>query len=531
MTQASLWGLGRTIAEEHPSLWGGLIDLDPRDTTEAASSLLCDEMLGPEREDQIAYRQGVRHVARLVRYKGGASSHLRWRTDASYLITGGLGDLGLRVARWMVEQGARRLVLMGRTALPPRAAWKDLDPLSRTAHQIAAIRELELMGASVLPAAVDVADEAQMGLFFKTYEQENWPPIRGVVHAAGVVEGQPVAELETETLLRVMRPKLLGAWLLQRYLTDAPLDFFVLFSSGSSLLNSPLLGAYAAANALLDALAHERRAQGRPALSINWGFWSEVGMAARYLRENGREFAPHGMGTFAPEQGLEALGRLMRQDATEVCVMPIDWRQWSQYHPTASQSPVLAHLIEDDPGQTAAAHDNSPTNSRLSREELASARPEARAAMLEDALRQQVATVLKLSPSRINSQTPLIHLGIDSIMAIELKNRIESMLGIAVPIVTFLQGPSISSIASQMVEQLMRETEPITPVSSPAEGAPDGNGHHQNLTTVDGAHEGAAAMLIDYVPGDELNVIPDPGLLPPALVTTVSDDEREIVEI
>jgi len=504
VAQSPLWGLGRTIAEEHPALWGGLIDLDPSQPIEESMRLLCEELLSPSEEDQIALRQSARHVARLVRYRRGEPSGLSWRTDAAYLITGGLGDLGLEVARWMVEQGARRLVLLGRTPLPPRAQWSEAEPHSRLANQIAAIRELELRGASVHPVAVDVADEEQLASFLRNYEREGWPPLRGVVHAAGVVEGGPVLELEAETLLRVMRPKVLGAWSLHRLLADQPLDFFVLFSSGSSLLNSPLLGAYAAANAFLDGLAHYRRALGLPALSINWGFWSGVGMAARYLRENGREFAPHGMGTFTPEQGLDALGRLMRQSATEVCVMPIDWQQWAVYHPTASASPVLAHLIGGEGEQAPPDLETAPSShGRLTHDDLASAPPEERREMLEAALRQQVATVLKLSPSKINSQTPLIHLGIDSIMAIELKNRIESGLGITVPIVTFLQGPSIETIAAQMTEQITR-----TAASVPGAGKdqPD---------IFDG-------------PADET---PDPHLptIPHAVIAP--DDEREIIEI
>ena len=280
--QAPLWGLGRVIAQEHPMFWGGLMDLEPRASLlEDVARQLWKEISVPDGEDQIAFRQGRRYVGRLVRKRRSDSfeAPLKWRTDGSYLITGGLGDLGLSVARWMVEQGARRLILMGRSQLPPRAQWNSAEPGSRLAHQIAAIREMEALGASVHLASVDVADEVQLSAFLDEFRAEGWPPIRGVVHAAGVLQDGLLVQLDTAALNSVLRPKMMGGWLLHRLLEDAPLDFFVLFSSAGSLLGQPGQGNYAAANAFLDALAHHRRAQGRPALSINWGAWSGLGFA------------------------------------------------------------------------------------------------------------------------------------------------------------------------------------------------------------------------------------------------------------
>ena len=166
-----------------------------------------------------------------------AAASPAWRPDGSYLITGGLGDLGLLVARWMVEQGARRLILLGRTKLPPRASWSSAEAGSRLAHQIAAIRELEALGASVHLASVDVADEGQLSAFLDEFRAEGWPPIRGVVHAAGVLQDGLLAQLDTAALESVLRPKMMGGWLLHRLLEDAPLGllrtfFFRGFASG-----------------------------------------------------------------------------------------------------------------------------------------------------------------------------------------------------------------------------------------------------------------------------------------------------------
>ncbi|HEY0602496.1 MAG TPA: type I polyketide synthase, partial [Herpetosiphonaceae bacterium] len=288
LAQAPLWGMARVIAYEHRSVWGGIIDLD---STPAADepALLANELARSSGSDQIALREHGRFVAQLTRAGGGASSvPLKLRADGSYLITGGLGGLGLVVARWLAEHGARRLILMGRTQLPGRAMWRQIDAESPIGHQVAAIRELESLGVTVHLAAVDVGDPVQLAAFLQEFQQEGWPAIRGVIHAAGMLRDRTILQLDAETFHQVLRPKIAGAWLLHTLLKDAPLDFFVLFSSVASLLGSVSQGNYAAANAFLDALAHHRRARGLPALSINWGPWAEIGMAARLFEQGGR---------------------------------------------------------------------------------------------------------------------------------------------------------------------------------------------------------------------------------------------------
>ena len=292
VVQAPMWGLGRVIAQEHPAFWGGLVDLEPTSSADdGAAHQLWEEISTPDGENQVALRNGQRMVARLVRRRESSAREtpLRWRSDGSYLITGGLGDLGLKVARWMVSQGARRLILLGRTQLPPRSSWKSQEAGSHLARQIAAIRELEESGASVHLVSADVADEKQMRAFVDQFQAEGWPPIRGVVHAAGVLHDGLLLQLDTAAMNKVLRPKMVGGWILHRLLREAPLDFFVVFSSAGSLIGQPGQGNYAAANSFLDALAHHRKAQGLPALSINWGAWAELGFAET---EGGRSLTP-----------------------------------------------------------------------------------------------------------------------------------------------------------------------------------------------------------------------------------------------
>ncbi|HEV8711728.1 MAG TPA: SDR family oxidoreductase, partial [Candidatus Binatia bacterium] len=351
VAQAPLWGFGRVVAQEHPTFWGGLIDLEPGILPHDAAVQLWEEISAPDRESQLAFRHGQRYVARLVRQPKFSRQRpsFTWRPDGSYLIAGGLGDLGLLVARWMVERGARRVILMGRTKLPPRSLWAQVEKGGRLAKQITAIRELETLGASVHLATVDVTDEKQVGAFLDEFRVEGWPPIRGVVHAAGVLQDGLLVQLDAIALNTVLRPKVIGSWLLHRLLEEAPLDFFILFSSAGSLLGQPGQGNYAAANAFLDALAHHRRAQGQPALSINWGAWADLGFADT---PGGRRLAGHlaplGIRSIAPKQALEVLERLLRQGSPQVVAVPINWRQYRQFYPAGSESPFLSQLAREE---------------------------------------------------------------------------------------------------------------------------------------------------------------------------------------
>jgi myxalamid-type polyketide synthase MxaE and MxaD len=469
VAQSPLWGLGRVIAQEHPMLWGGLVDLEPTASLRnAAAQQLWEEISTPDGEDQLAFRQGRRYVARLVRKRRSAAQEpaLTWRPDGSYLISGGLGDLGLSVARWMVEQGARRLILLGRTKLPPRSSWSSVETGSRLAHQIAAIRELESVGASVHLAPVDVADEEQLSGFLDDFRCEGWPPIRGVVHAAGVLQDGLLVQLDAAQLNMVLRPKVMGGWLLHRLLKDAPLDFFVLFSSAGSLLGQPGQGNYAAANAFLDALAHHRKAQGQPAMSINWGAWADLGFADT---PGGKRLAARlallGIRSMAAEQALEVLKRLLGQGSIQVVAVPVNWRQYREFYPAGSEPPLLSQLAREEADVQRQA-DRPGEKRGLTSAALLAAEPGERHQLLQSYLSEQVARVLGLAASKLDPQQPLSNLGLDSLMAVELKNRIAVDLGVKVPVVKFLQGFSVAEAVTQVLDQLTAEgSDPSAPLA------------------------------------------------------------------
>ncbi len=333
LAQAPLWGLGRTVGFELPHLGCTLVDLDPDLGTAAAAEQLSRQLGVADGEDQVALRGDRRWVPRLMpfdRADAAPAGPGALRPDATYLITGGLGGLGLAVAGWMVERGARHLVLVGRSA--PSAAAE------------AALERLRGSGAEVTFRRADVAEEAELGAVV-TALRERMPPLRGVVHAAGVLDDAPIAELDSGRLARVLAPKVEGAWNLHAATAGEPLDFFVLFSSAVSVLGSPGQGNYAAANTFLDALAHYRRRLGLPAVSIDWGPWAEVGLVA------GGDFLPaspggggEGVKGIAPERGLAELGRALGAGVAQLAVLPFDVASLLELYPAAAALPFFAEV-------------------------------------------------------------------------------------------------------------------------------------------------------------------------------------------
>jgi myxalamid-type polyketide synthase MxaE and MxaD len=451
--QSLVWGFGRVVAEEQREFWGGLVDLSPDIPTEEAAAWLWQQAQTQDGEDQTAFYNGQRYVARLARAAQPAQSlpALRFRADASYLITGGLGGIALRVARWMAENGARRLVLIGRTPLPPRGEWSQADPASLTGQRIAAVRELESLGASVHLVTLDIADEAQLRAFLEQYQLEGWPPIRGVMHTAAAIEDRLLTQLDWDAFRSVLRPKALGSWLLHQLLGD--LDFFVLFSSLGALLGEIGQGNYAAANAFLDTLAAYRHSKGLPALSINWGAWSELGVAntsggqrtVQYLEQQG-------INKFTPEQGVAALEYLMRRqmagiDTPQVAVMPVNWEVFRKVRLAVSQFHLLVDFVTLT-GEAAAA----PSKGLLA--DLLAAQPEQRRGILESYLQQQVAQVLKLNLARVEPSKPLGLMGVDSLMGLELRNRLESELRLPFSATLVWNYPTIADMASYLASRL-----------------------------------------------------------------------------
>ena len=447
VAQAPLWGLGRTMAAEHPALWGGMVDLDPAASAFAAGAALAAACSMVDDEDQVAFREGERYVARLT--PTDASSlprrELLWRPDGAYLLTGGFGGIGLEVARWLARRGARRLILLGRHALPSRDTWAAVDPRSDEGARIGAVLELEALGVGVEAAAVDVGDARQLADWLAGYRREQRAPIRGVIHAAGVMQYQLLSDHRDGDLEAVWRGKVTGAWLLHRLLADVPLDFFVLFSSASALINSPLVGSYAAANAFLDALAERRSESGQVVLSVNWGAWSRVGMGAG--AEERRPAAK--VDAISPEVGVGMLAALLDREVARAAVLPMEWQEWSRLYPGAAAAPFLRRVVQ---GRTSGAGDHDASDPVSLKAALLTASEAERHDMVSDLVRRIVAAVLRLPISDVDLATPLRHAGLDSLMALELRNTLEDRAGVAVPLVALVEGPSVGELTTLVLK-------------------------------------------------------------------------------
>ncbi|WP_232536932.1 type I polyketide synthase [Cystobacter fuscus] len=434
VAQAPLWGLGQVLALEQSELGCTRVDLEG--DVDACANALLRELSSTAFEDQVAWRGGTRLVARLSRAADALVARdpaTFLRADGTYLITGGLGGLGLEVARWLVTHGARHLLVLGRRG-PSAEAERTLA-------------ELRQAGARVEPFQADVAIPGDVARALARVA-EAMPPLRGVFHAAGLLEDGLLLNLTEERFASVMAPKDLGTWNLHAQTRHLPLELFVLFSSATSLLGTPGQANYSAANAFMDALAHTRRAEGLPALSINWGTWTDVGLAAAQANR-GERLEARGLRGMPPDKALTALGMLLGQGRPQVSVMALDPRQWLGFYLAAAQSPFFTRLARERTGRPAVEQGRS----RI-REQLEAIRGSERRALLEQHLREQIGGVLRMEPARIEPRTPLGSLGLDSLMSMEIRNRLEAALGLKLSATLVWTYPTLAALTPYLAEKM-----------------------------------------------------------------------------
>ncbi|WXB20297.1 SDR family NAD(P)-dependent oxidoreductase [Pendulispora albinea] len=539
-------GLGRVLAVEHPEAFGGVIDLDPGpgDARGREAAEMAAELLGASFE-YVRFRGGQRHVARLARIEMpnvAGPARLALRPSATYLVTGGLGAIGLEVARWLVARGATNVVLVSRSAPSPEAAER--------------IAALEGGKVRVCVVQADVSRPAEVERALKAARALG--PLRGVIHAAGVAIGGLLARTDRATLERAMAPKAQGAWNLHAStlardaplaraaepvhdaplaraaepIRDAPiaraaepvrdaplartaepvhdaplaraaepvhdatlarnaapvhdaplaraavpirdatlarnaapvrdatlvgdsalagggdaLDFFVLFSSGAALLGAPGQGAYAAANAFLDALAHERRARGLPALVVDWGPWT-IGMADVATRERWGTF---GVEPIPAEYGLDVLERAIVAGLTEVAVLPGSWPRTFAGRPAAEIPPLFSELVSTE----SLSNGGSAVRGELLLR-LRAAPPPEREELLASELQRTIATILRSDPSRgPSARQGFFDMGMDSLMALELRNRLQLALDTSLPASLVFNYPTVESLGRYLAAEVL----------------------------------------------------------------------------
>ena len=433
-----------------------------------------------EAEDAFAYMAQARHTGKIVLcpdpLEGIAVPPAAGpvRPEATYLVTGGLGAIGLEIAKLLAAQGAEQLVLLGRGA-PTPAVQETLD-------------ELRSRGTRVAVRAADVSRAADVDAVLAEIDA-SMPPLAGVVHSAGFLDDGLLLQLDRQRFRSVAGPKVAGAWNLHRATAGRDLDFFVLFSSAAALVGSASQGNYAAANAFLDALAQHRRTRGLPALSIDWGPWSQIGLAAR--PDRGGALSTQGIVSLTPEEGVAALDRLLRTTAPQVCVLPLD-RDKLGAAARGGLLPGLLTGLASSPDATDAQDDRS---SDIRRELLAVEPGRRRRAILVRHCRAEAARVIRADVSKVDTGTPLGNMGFDSLLSLELRKHLESSLQVELPSTITWRFPTIDALVPFLAERmdipLEAEPAPAPPEPVAAEPPADDAG-----TDLDGLSDSDVEALL-----------------------------------
>ncbi|MBF0572810.1 MAG: SDR family NAD(P)-dependent oxidoreductase [Desulfamplus sp.] len=472
---ATLWGMGRVIALEHPELSPILVDLDPDGigTEQVAKELITVCYSDGNGESQIAFRQGQSYCARLRRADNSlpkaASAFPHISSDNTYLITGGLGGLGLATAGFLAENNAGCIVLVGRSK-PSQSVLASIEELKKLNNAL----RIEIR-------SVDLAIPEQVGSLLAEIA-ENMPPLKGVIHAAGVLDDGMLSQLNWSKFWKVMSPKVMGAWTLDQLTRDLELDFFVCFSSIVSILGTPAQANYAAANAFLDGICKSRqifksRITGKDSnedtdknftkdnnkdkisskercLSINWGPFDQVGMAAKLDEINRKRITSQGFKLISPKSGLIALSQLLgqSQDFAQVAVMSVDWSKFMERVQLNSGELFLSDF------KIKKAAGLSPNKSIKSswQEELTKAPSYEHQQLLLSKIQSATANILGMdSPDQVTPDARLFDLGLDSLMAVELKNLVEKNLNCRLKSTLVFDYPTVGSMTEYLLKTMV----------------------------------------------------------------------------
>ncbi|WP_285792135.1 type I polyketide synthase, partial [Micromonospora sp. NBRC 101691] len=453
--QAAIWGLGRVVGVEAPHRWGGLVDLPSRLDSRAANRLAA-VLAGADGEDQVAVRASGVFVRRLVRAGlGGRPPVRRFTPTGTALITGGTGGLGARAARWLASAGVEHLVLVSRRG-----------PDAPGAAELAA--ELRDLGARVTVAACDVADRTAVAALLDRVRADG-PPVRVVLHTAGVAQTTPLMAVTPTELAEVAAGKATGAAHLHDLLADEDLDAFVVYSSIAATWGSAGQAGYAAGNAYLDALVQQRRADGRAGTAVAWGSWGEGGM---HTADSDRKLRDRGVPPMDPTIAMSALHQALDHDDVTLTVVDVDWSRFAPTYASARRRPLLEGVPEAkaalDGGVPADAGEDDGVAATL-RRRLAELTPDRREETLTDLVRELAADVLGHDDAAaIPAGTAFRDLGFDSLTAVELRNRLVAATGQPLPVTLVFDHPNAVTLARFLLAGLLGDTGAATGTVAPS---------------------------------------------------------------
>jgi myxalamid-type polyketide synthase MxaB len=435
--------------------------------------------------DAFRHMQQAKHIGKIVISQNpvrtnDVRNNITIRPDGTYLITGGLGGLGLQIASRMVEKGAKHLILVGRSA-PSQTAQETISQLEKVGAKVSVVRadisnpdDVAKIIASYQKSEVESKNETDNGK-----KGARHAPLKGIVHAAGILDDGVLMEQSSEKFDRVMAPKVQGAWNLHLATQNITLDFFVMFSSAASLLGSAGQANYCAANAFLDALAHYRRSQGLPGTSINWGTWENAGMTARLTEQERSRLTQQGMCTIVHIIGLQILEEILDRDLTQIGVLPIDWSVFIEQFSNDLSLSFFEKVTEKIQNKS----------ELLQQLELATTSD--RIQILISHLRTQIAKILGIKSSEaIDIEQGLTELGMDSLSSVELRNKLQTDLQCSLPSTLIFDYPNINAIANYLNQKLFA-------LNSDNSAESSGNVDFASAQVQDLSEEEAEAMLLE----------------------------------
>ncbi len=439
MRQSALWGLAGVIAAEHPDIWGGVIDLAPGEVRHETAAEIAATLDTPTKT-MLLLRDGVFLAPELQPLPDQpVREPLRCRSGAAYLITGGLGALGLLMAIWLADHGAQRILLAARSPLPPRREWDDPDIDPRMRHRISTIRGLERRGVAVDVLTIDIGSTEDVRGMLAARDRLGAPPIRGIIHAAGVTHDELLAFVTDSSMREVMWPKIQGAQVLDEAFPCGTVDFFYLTSSAASVFGVAGQGSYAAANAYLDALARARNRRGGHSVSIDWAAWRGLGFAvnAPIVADELRRL---GLRDLSADEAFAAWEYLHRNDIAQAVVVPVSGTSGDDRTGTAPP-------VNDTSSVAAAAWATMPA---------------------DDVRKQLIAKIrailgreLRTTESELDTDRPFIELGLNSMMAMAIRRDIENLVGLQLSATMLWNHPTVDSLAAYLTARLVPAELPL----------------------------------------------------------------------
>lgn len=460
--QAMLWGLGKVIALEHPAFFGGMFDLANRSLVAAVVAEMLASVNAEIRhgEDHVAYREAGRFVARVRPIKTEPKRDLQIKQDAGYLITGGLGGLGLQIADWLVAQGARHLLLISRNGAGAAAQKR--------------IAQLEQKGAQVHVLTADVSDQAAMAALFGRIKSEH-PPLSGIVHAAGVPGDCLIADMDEATFDQALAAKVAGSWHLHQLTAGIPLDFFVLTSSMVSIWGAKRQGHYVAANHFLDMLAHYRHGLNLPALAINFGPLH----GGMFREELAADLQQMGIATHSLDDAMAVLADWLLSSEPQVAAVDIDWDRFKTIYEMRGIRPMLA-LLGQASQDEGLANQNKNAGERVTadvgavlpvlpifnkaadfRDRWERIPASEQRVYLQKHIQAVVGQILRFVPPHLpDSRQGFFDLGLDSLTAMELKSELDQSLGVSLPPTLAFDFSTIAALTDHLLANVLITIEP-----------------------------------------------------------------------